>query len=284
MAECAVVVTVIITVVVPLPAGIVPEGEKVAIAFAGTPDAVNVTALEVVLFAGTIIKPKFAGCPAVTGGAGVCKFRLKSSTVNVNAEVVPPPGVGFLTEMLSAPLWARSLASTAAFREVEFTNVVVREAPFTSTVELVLKFVPVTLSVAAGFPAGKLEGEMLPAPGTGLFTVKVVTTDGGPFGFATVTNGVPATAMALAGMVACNSVALTNADDTTLELNVTTELAVKKVPVSVSVKAEPPAVALAGTRPPTTGCVFVGRTASREFVDVPPPIPAGFVTEILIVP
>jgi hypothetical protein len=55
-AECAVVVTVIITVVVPLPAGIVPEGAKVAIAFAGTPDAVNVTGLEVVAFAGTIIK------------------------------------------------------------------------------------------------------------------------------------------------------------------------------------------------------------------------------------
>ena len=56
VAECAVVVTVIITVVVPLPAGIVPEGEKIAIASAGTPAAVNVMALEVVAFAGTIIK------------------------------------------------------------------------------------------------------------------------------------------------------------------------------------------------------------------------------------
>lgn len=142
--------------------------------------------------------------------------------------------------MLSAPLCARSLTSSAAFSEVEFTYVVVREAPFTSKVVLVLKFVPVTLSVAAGFPAGKLEGERLLTPGTGLFTVKVVTTEGRPLGFATVTNGVPATAIEPAGMAACNTVELTNADETTLELNVTTEPAVKPDPVNVSVKPGPP--------------------------------------------
>ena len=67
-----------------------------------------------------------------------------------------------------------------------------------------MKFVPVTLRVTAGSPAETVAGEMPLAPGTGLFTVNVVTSEGLPPGFDTVTKGVPATAMALAGMAACS--------------------------------------------------------------------------------
>ena len=169
---------------------------------------------------------------------------------------------------------------------MELTYVVVRELPFTMTLELVLKFMPMTFKVAAAFPSGKLEGERLPAPGTGLFTVNDVTRDGLPPGFVTVTNGVPATAIALAGIAACNCVALTNAEETILELKLTTEPAVNPVPVNVSVNAGPPAVVLAGSNPPTTGCVFTGRTVSGDDGEVPPslPFPTGSVTEMLIVP
>ena len=89
---------------------------------------------------------------------------------------------------------------------MELTKVVVRVLPPTRTVELVLKPVPVTLRVTAAFPAATVDGERLLAPGNGLFTVNVVTRDGLPPGFATVTNGVPATAIALAGIAACNCV------------------------------------------------------------------------------
>ena len=50
------------------------------------------------------------------------------------------------------------------------------------------------------------EGAVTLKSATGLLTVNDTTTDGFPPGFATVTSGVPATAMALAGMAACNSV------------------------------------------------------------------------------
>ena len=123
----------------------------------------------------------------------------------------------------------------------------------TRTAELAVKFVPVTPTVRAALPAGTLGGETLLAAGTGLFTVNVTSNDGEPPGFATVTNGVPATAIALAGMAACNWFAVTNADETTFEPNVTAELEVKPVPVRVRVNAGPPAVALAGINAPTVG-------------------------------
>ena len=204
--ECAIVVMESVTGVFPLPAGIVagendavtPEGNGVATA--------KVTALAVVVFAGTTMRVKFASWPAVTEVIGVTTFTLKSSTINVNAEVVPPPGAGLLTEILREPLWAKSVAGSTALSEVEPTYVVARELPLTRTVELVLKFVPVTLTVTAALPAGSVEGTRLLVPGNGLFTVNVVTSDGLPPGFATVTNGVPAAAIAAAGIAACNCV------------------------------------------------------------------------------
>jgi hypothetical protein len=70
-----------------------------------------------------------------------------------------------------------------------------------------------------------------------------------------------------------------------LELKVTTELAVNPVPFNKSVNAGPPAVVLAGTSPPTTGWVFVGKTDSGSADVVPPPnkFTVGSVTEMLIV-
>jgi hypothetical protein len=170
--------------------------------------------------------------------------------------------------------------------DVELAKVVTRGLPPTSTVELELKFVPVTVSVSAALPAATVFVERLLAAGTGLFTVKVVTRDGLPPGFATVTNGVPATAIALAGIAACNCVGSLYAAETGLDLKVTMELDVNPVPVNVRVKAGPPAVALAGTNVPTTGCVFVARMVRIKEGVVPPglPFPTGSVTEIFIVP
>ena len=106
-----------------------------------------------------------------------------------------------------------------------------RELPLTRTAELPLKFVPVTLRVVTPLPAGTVEGERRTAAGTGLLMVNDFTRDGLPPGFATVTKGVPAAVMELAGIAACNKVEFSKAVETTLELKVTTELDVNPVPV-----------------------------------------------------
>jgi formylmethanofuran:tetrahydromethanopterin formyltransferase len=59
--ECAVVAIESVTGVAPLPAGIVADGEKDAVAPVGNPEAVNDTAFAVEAFAGTTIRLKFAG-------------------------------------------------------------------------------------------------------------------------------------------------------------------------------------------------------------------------------
>ena len=70
------------------------------------------------------------------------------------------------------------------------------------------------------------------------------------------------------------------------KLKLTTEVAVNPLPVTVSVNPRPPAVALAGTNVPTTGCTDAGRIVSMTGSEVPPPATpfAGFVTVMLTVP
>ena len=55
-AECAIVAMESITVVAPLPAGIVAEGEKAGVAPVGDPDTVNVTEFAIVPFEGVTNK------------------------------------------------------------------------------------------------------------------------------------------------------------------------------------------------------------------------------------
>jgi hypothetical protein len=85
---------------------------------------------------------------------------------------------------------------------------VARDEEFTNTLDDELKFVPLTVTFCAALPSGTVTGETPLGAGTGLFTVNVVTIEGLLPGFVTVTKGVPATAMALAGMDADNCVAL----------------------------------------------------------------------------
>src|SRR5579872_4231213 len=145
------------------------------------------------------------------------------------------------------------------------------------------------VSVIAPFPAGTLDGEMLVAVGTGLtglLTVNDTATDGFPSEFATVTRGVPATAIALEGIFTCNSVTLKNVGDNWLPPKVTMEFAVKLLPVRVSVKDGPPAVALAGMSVPTTGWRFAARMVrvTGLVVSAPPAPLAGFVTVTVAMP
>lgn len=191
--------------------------------------------------------------PAFTVSEEVCADIAKSATVNMVANVTPPPGAGFFTTMFSVPPCAIALAGRVAWISVELTNVVGRAAPSIKILEDLLKFSPVTFSVTAALPGTALDGERRLSCGTGLLTGKVTTVDGRPPGLATATVGVPAIAIALAGMLTCNSAAFENVVSIAFPLNVTTEFAVKLFPDKVKVKDGPPAVALAGDRVTTTG-------------------------------
>jgi len=114
-----------------------------------------------------------------------------------------------LTVMLNVPLCEKSVAGIVAVNVVALINVVGSGEPFTSTFEDELKFVPDTFKVKLALLGATLVGERLPMVGKGLLTVNVVTTDGLPPGFTTVTKGVPPTAIALAGIDADNCVGLT---------------------------------------------------------------------------
>jgi len=137
---------------------------------------------------------------------------MKSGTVTCQAEDSPPPGAGLTTrifkEIFEALLFMKSLAGRAAVSAVELTSVVGRAEPFTSTTELELKLFPMTVKESAGLPSATVDGDTLATTGTGLFTVNVKTTEGLPPGFITVTYGVPAVEIALAGMDAVNVVGL----------------------------------------------------------------------------
>lgn len=73
--------------------------------------------------------------------------------VKVRAPDVPPPGVGLNTVTEAVPAAATSLTGTAAVNCVALPNVVVSATPFHFTAEVLMKFVPVRVSVKAAPPA-----------------------------------------------------------------------------------------------------------------------------------
>jgi len=163
------------------------------------------------------------------------------------------------------------------------TYVVGTAAPAIKTLEDVLKLLPITSRVTAALPGTALDGERRLSCGTGLFTVNVSAEEAMPPGFVTVTIGVPATAIAFAGILACNSATLENVVDIVFPLKLTTEPVVKLLPDKVNVNDGAPAVALAGDSAPTTGWKFEPTTVNGNAGVAPPP-GLGFFTETLSVP
>jgi hypothetical protein len=172
------------------PGVIVADGAKEAVVPAGKGgdwDTPNVTGLENVPSMDETVKAKVAVCPAAIGGVELGGVTLKSDTVKLMAAVVPPPGGGFVTVMISVPPCEISLDSNMASSKVELSKVVTRCAPFTRTMEPGTKPVPVTFNVSALLPAGKLGGEMEPPPGSGLLTGSVTFAEAKPSGLETIT-------------------------------------------------------------------------------------------------
>jgi hypothetical protein len=147
-----------------------------------------------------------------------------------------------------------SEAKIAAVTCVLLTKVVALGAPLRFTVAPFTKPMPLTVSVNAAEPATALEGESELIVGTALSITKEIAFDVPPgAGFVTVTLTVPAVAISAAVIAAVNCVALANVVVLAAPFNFTTDVDTKPVPLTVRVKAAPPAVALAGEREVSVG-------------------------------
>src|SRR5205809_1167862 len=134
-----------------------------------------------------------------------------------------------------------------------------------------MKFVPVAVSVNAAPPAAALLGESELSVGTGLLIVNVWALEAPPpgVGLKTVTGAVPTVAMSPARICAVSCVLLPKVVVLALPFHRTTDEVLKFVPVTVSVKAGPPAVALLGEIELSVGA---GLLMVKVCVpDVPPP-------------
>jgi len=197
---------------------------------------------------------------------------------------VPPPGVGLKTVTDAVPALAMSAAVMDAVSWVDETNVVVRLAPFHLTTEPETKLLPLIVSVNAGYPTVREEGFRLVTVGTGLLAplmVKVRAPEVPPpgVGLKTVTDAVPALAMSAAVMDAVSWVDETNVVVRLAPFQRTMEPVTKLVPVTVRVKAAPPAVAEEGLRAVSVGTGLL--TVKLTELDVLPP---GLATETGTVP
>src|SRR2546426_72256 len=192
-------------------------------------------------------------------------------TENVCAADVPPPGVGVSTVTGTLAAVAMSAAAIAAVNWVALTKVVVRAAPFQRTVEPLVKPVPLTVSVKAAPPTCALVGDRLETVGTGLLIENVNTPDVPPSGpdRTTVTDAVPTAARSAAGMAAVSRAVLTKVVVRVAPFQRTVDPFTNPVPLTVSVKAAPPTVALIGVSPVIVGMgLLTGNVCAAE---VPPP-------------
>jgi hypothetical protein len=76
--------------------------------------------------------------------------RAPPTTLNCNAEEVPPPGDGFTTAKLNWPSALSSGVGSTAVNWLPETKVVERELLLKLTVEALVKPLPVTVRVVSG--------------------------------------------------------------------------------------------------------------------------------------
>jgi hypothetical protein len=165
-----------------------------------------------------------------------------SSIGNVIAFDVPPHGLSTVIE--AVPGLAMRAADTVAVSCVEETNVVVSAAPFQFTIEVEMKFVPLTVNVNCGSPhAAQIGLSELMVGAALMVSVTAPDVDAHP---ATVIEAVPGVAMRAAGTVAVSCFELTNVVASGLPFQFTVEPETKLLPFTVSVNCGPPAAMQVG--------------------------------------
>ena len=170
--------------------------------------------------------------------------RGAGSVTSLESEVALP---GFITVILAEPALAIRAAETGAVSCVAPATVVVSAAPFHWTTAPAAKFCPFTVSVNAGPPAVAKPGTNTVMDGS-VTTEKVAAADVTGPGFATVTLTGPTAAICAAVTAAVSCVALTNVVVSAAVPHFTVAPATKLVPLTVRVKAGPPAAESAGFR------------------------------------
>jgi hypothetical protein len=202
-----------------------------------------------------------------------------SSIANVTAFDVPPHGLTTVIE--AVPGLAMREADTVAVSCVEETNVVVSAAPFQFTIEVEMKFVPLTVNVNCGSPAAAQVGLSELMVGTALIVnVTAPDVDAHP---ATVIEAVPGVAMSEAGTVAVSFVEETNVVVSGLPFQFTAEPETKLLPFTVNVNCGPPAAVQLGLIELIVGVVAIVITkVAVAVLQVPAPLLAVMVT--LVVP
>src|ERR1035441_9699408 len=180
---------------------------------------------------------------------------------------------GFLIEIVAAPTVEIELADTAAVNCVALTNVVGSAVPFHCTTAPEAKPLPLTVSVKLDPPAVVVEGFRLLIVGDDLIENEAPAEVAPPLETVMVT--VPADTIRLLPTVAVNCVALTNVVGSAVPFHWTTAPEAKPLPLTVSVKLDPPAVVVEGFRLLIVGDDLIENEAPAE---VAPPLETVMVT------
>ena len=194
----------------------------------------------------------------VSTGVGLLigKFRL--------LEVSPPD----TTVIVAVPADAIRLAETGAVSWPAFTNVVYNPEPFHCTDAPERNPLPLTVSVNADPPTVALVGFRDVSMGVGLLTGKLKPLDVSPPD-TTVIVAVVAAVIRLAGTAAVSWPAFTNVVDNPEPFHCTDAPERNPLPLTVSVNADPPTVALVGFRDVSMGVGLL--TGKLKPLDVSPP-------------
>src|SRR3984957_10038299 len=142
----------------------------------------------------------------------------------------------------AVPTVLRSEVGTVAFRLVLLMKVVGRALPFQRTTEVETRFCPVTLIVADGPPTVRLSGDAWPNTGASeptTWNVEKFEVPPPGAGLITFTLEGPGCSRSLAGMVAINSVGLTNVVGSAAPFQYTAEFEMKLLPLTSSIRVGP---------------------------------------------
>jgi hypothetical protein len=203
-----------------------------------------------------------------------------SSIGNVPAFDVPPHGLTTVIE--AVPGLAMREADTVAVSCVEETNVVVSAAPFQFTIEVEMKFMPLTVNVNCGSPAAAQIGLSELMVGTAaMVSVTALEVDAHP---PTVIEAVPGVAMSAAGTVAVSCLVVTNVVTRGLPFQYTVSPWMKSLlgPFTVSVKSGPPAAMQVGLIELIVGVVPIAMTrVAVAVLQEPAPFRAVMVTVVV---
>jgi hypothetical protein len=122
--------------------------------------------------------PAAAGVVVIVIGLGltvIVNVPVFALTVKLTELEDPPPGLGFVTNTIGVPAAAMALAGMETMICVAVTEVGTSPALVPKvTFELLMKFVPLIVSVNAAPPAVALVGEIVVTVGTGLLVAPVM--------------------------------------------------------------------------------------------------------------